>query len=111
MSKSVKKSRPKYSPGEDAAICKALVAISTDGEVGVGKKSETYWSRIFAKFITLWDNTFTLRDQHSINNRFCIINKEVQIYLGHLKKHYRYPKSGWGEIEIVSKNFFIFVVS
>ena len=84
------------------ALCRAYVAVSEDGTVGVNQTGKTFWKRVLEKFETYCVNV-NRRNFHGLNNRWIILSQAIGKYVEFLSFYHRNSKSGeQNEADIVS---------
>jgi hypothetical protein len=103
--KNKEKRQANFSPDEDYMLCCAYINVSVDPIIGVGQKSETFWTRVLEKYLLLTEqyladngDELPVRNSASLQQRW---KKRIANSMQLWNKFYRQVKSvkrsGWNE--------------
>ncbi|KAI5313694.1 hypothetical protein L3X38_042870 [Prunus dulcis] len=53
-----------WRPEEDEALCKGWVSVSEDGAIGTNQASDTFWKRVYQKFLENYPALVDPSDEH-----------------------------------------------
>jgi hypothetical protein len=105
------KRQANFSQDEDFMLCCAYVSVSVDPIVGVGQKSEAFWTRVLEKYLLLTEKHLSdygaelpVRNSASLQQRW---KKKIAYQMQLWNKFYRRIKSvkhsGWNEDNYVEE--------
>jgi len=65
---------------EDEALCRAWVSISEDGSVGINQPSETFWQRVYRKYLEIHPDANKTCTPTALTSRFKTINQQCTLW-------------------------------
>ncbi|KAL6272654.1 hypothetical protein ACE6H2_023346 [Prunus campanulata] len=100
-----------WRPEEDEALCKGWVSVSEDGAIGTNQASDTFWQRVYQKFLEndLGISGSERRTYQAIASRFKTINQQCSLWKACLTKANMNPRSGSNlhDVDVYAKTIFL----
>ena len=97
---------------EDAVLAKCWLSVSCDPITGRNQKLGSFWSRIFELFVEELKKKGNAgasdRTSTACQNRWSVINRDVNKFVGILTQLRSQPKSGWVESDYLKQAMSVF---
>ncbi|CAL2235736.1 unnamed protein product [Prunus armeniaca] len=96
-----------WKPQEDEALCKGWVSISEDGAIGTNQSNNSFWLRVYQKFLENDPGMSGagVQSLQAIASRFKIINQQCFLWKACMTKANARHVSGSNLEDVVSTHF------